>query len=114
MEIVVRVAAAAAVITFLLLVGRRSTALAGLAAWIPAITLAGLFLLHDGWRTSLVATDVSQERAFLRASMFAVPVWFAFALTTYVALRYTTLAIAVAIGLVVWLVAAVAFVRLFN
>jgi uncharacterized membrane protein (GlpM family) len=97
---------AAGTVVFLVLLAQREddSALAAATATIPIGTILGL--------VAFASADPSTAHAFTRSAVLALPVWGAFTLSTFLLTRLLDWRLAVAAGLLVWLCAAVVYLRL--
>ena len=103
---VVAKSVAAAVVIFLILLAHRNdnTTLAAAAATIPIGTIVGL--------VAFASADPSRGEAFTRCAVLALPVWGAFAISTFLLIRIVEWRLAVGAGMLVWLAAAMLYVHL--
>jgi uncharacterized membrane protein (GlpM family) len=97
---------AAAVVVFLILLAQRrdNSALAATFATIPIGTIIGL--------TAFASADPSGAQTFTRSAVLALPVWGAFAISTFLLTRVLDWRLAVAAGLLVWVSAALLYLHL--
>jgi uncharacterized membrane protein (GlpM family) len=97
---------AAAAVVFLVLLAQRhdNTTLAAAAATIPIGTIIGL--------VAFASADPSRAEHFTRSAVLALPVWGAFAISTFLLIRVVDWRLALASGVVVWLGAALIYLYL--
>ena len=97
--------ASATVVLLVLLAQRHSNAgLAALVATVPVGTIMGLI--------AFAGAEPSGARIFTRSAVLALPVWGAFAISTFLLTRVLDWRLAVGAGLVVWLGAALLYLHL--
>jgi uncharacterized membrane protein (GlpM family) len=106
MTAVVAKSAAAAGVVFLILLAQRhdDSALAAAIATIPIGTFIGLVAFASG--------DPSGAHAFTRSAVLALPVWGAFAISTFLLTRVLDWRMAVGAGLLIWAAAALVYLHL--
>ena len=106
MESLIVKSIASATVVFLILLAQRhdNSALAATAATIPIGTLIGL--------VAFAGADPSRAQSFARSAVLALPVWGAFAVSTFLLMRVLDWRLAVAAGLLVWLGAALLYLHL--
>jgi uncharacterized membrane protein (GlpM family) len=99
-------AIAAAAVVFLVLLAQRhdNSALAAAAATIPIGTITGL--------VAFASADPAGAQTFTRSAVLALPVWGAFALSTFALTRVVDWRLAIAAGLLIWFGAAVLYLQL--
>jgi uncharacterized membrane protein (GlpM family) len=93
-------------VAFVVLLAQRhdDTALAAAAATVPIGTILGLLAFGSA--------DPSGAQTFTRAALLALPVWGAFALSTFLLTRVLDWRLAVRAGLLVWLSSALLYLQL--
>jgi uncharacterized membrane protein (GlpM family) len=97
--------AAAAVVFLILLAQRRdNSALAAAVATVPIGTIIGL--------TAFASADPSGAETFTRSAVLALPLWAAFAISTFLLTRVLDWRLAVGAGLLVWFTAALLYLQL--
>jgi uncharacterized membrane protein (GlpM family) len=74
------------------------------AATIPIGTIVGL--------VAFAGADPSKAEAFSRSAVLALPVWSAFAISTFLLIRVVEWRLAVGAGILVWLAAAMVYLHL--
>jgi uncharacterized membrane protein (GlpM family) len=96
-----------ATVVLLILVAQRQgdSAMAAAAATVPIGTLIGLITFAGG-------DDPAGAQAFTRSAVLALPVWGAFAVSTFLLTRVLDWRLAVVAGLLIWLGATVLYLRL--
>jgi uncharacterized membrane protein (GlpM family) len=97
---------AAAGVVFLILQAQRhdNSALAAAIATVPIGTVIGL--------VAFAGADPAKADTFTRSAVLAVPVWAAFAVSTFLLTRVVDWRLAVGAGLLVWLGAALLYLQL--
>ena len=97
---------AAATVVFLILLAQRhsNSSLAAAVATVPIGTIAGL--------VAFGSADPSGAQTFSRSAVLALPVWGAFAVSTFLLTRVLDWRLAVGAGLVVWCGAALLYLHL--
>ena len=97
---------ASATVVFLILLAQRrgNSALAAAAATVPIGTIIGL--------VAFASADPSKAQTFTRSAVLAVPVWSAFAITTFLLTRVLDWRLAIGAGLLVWFGAALLYLHL--
>jgi uncharacterized membrane protein (GlpM family) len=96
--------AAVAVVLLILLAQRHdNSALAAAIATVPIGTVIGLVAFAGG--------DASRAQTFTRNALLALPVWSAFAVSTFLMTRVLDWRVAVGVGLLVWLGAALVYLH---
>jgi uncharacterized membrane protein (GlpM family) len=97
---------ASATVVFLILLAQRrdNCALAAAAATIPIGTIIGLI--------AFASADPSRAQTFTRSAVLALPVWGAFAISTFLLTRVLDWRLAVGAGLLVWFSAALVYLHL--
>ena len=97
---------ASATVVFLILLAQRrdNSALAAAAATVPIGTIIGLI--------AFASADPSRAQAFTRSAVLALPVWGAFAISTFLLTRVLDWRLAVGAGLLVWFTAALLYLHL--
>jgi uncharacterized membrane protein (GlpM family) len=104
-EVIAKSVAAAAVVFLILLAQRHDdSALAAAIATIPIGTTLGL--------VAFASADPSGAHTFTRSAVLALPVWSAFAISTFLLTRVLDWRLAVCAGLLIWVVAALVYLRL--
>jgi uncharacterized membrane protein (GlpM family) len=105
MELVIAKSVASATVVFLILLSQRQsdTALAAALATLPIGTLIGLI--------AFASADPSSAQTFTRSAVLALPVWGAFAVSTFLLTRVLDWRLAVAAGLLVWFGAALLYLH---
>jgi uncharacterized membrane protein (GlpM family) len=98
------IAAAIVVIPIFLAQRRHDSALAAAAATLPIGTIIGLIAFGSA--------DPSGAHTFSRSAVLALPVWAAFAVTTFALTRVVDWRLAVGVGALVWLGAALVYLHL--
>ncbi len=96
---------ASATVVFLILLAerQRDSAMAAAIATLPIGTLIGL--------VAFAGADPSGAHAFTRSAVLALPVWSAFAVSTFLLTRVLDWRLAVTAGLLVWCGAALLYLR---
>jgi uncharacterized membrane protein (GlpM family) len=95
----------AAVVCLILLAQRRdNSALAAAAATVPIGTIIGL--------VAFASADPSRAQTFTRSAVLALPVWAAFAISTFLLTRVLDWRLAVGARLLVWFSAALLYLHL--
>jgi uncharacterized membrane protein (GlpM family) len=91
---------------FLILLAQRhdNSALAAALATVPIGTIIGLI--------AFASADPSGAHAFTRSAVLALPVWGAFAISTFLLTRVIEWRMAVGAGILVWLGAALLYLHL--
>jgi uncharacterized membrane protein (GlpM family) len=97
---------AAGTVVFLILLAQRhdNSAMAAATATVPIGTIIGLIAFAGG--------DPSRAHSFTRSAVLALPVWAAFAISTFLLTRVLDWRLAVAAGLLAWLGAALVYLHL--
>jgi uncharacterized membrane protein (GlpM family) len=97
---------ALATVAFLILLAQRrdNSALAAAAATVPIGTIIGLI--------AFASADPSTAQTFTRSAVLAIPVWAAFAISTFLLTRVLDWRLAVGAGLLVWVTAALLYLHL--
>jgi uncharacterized membrane protein (GlpM family) len=97
---------AVATVVFLILLAQRhdNSALAAAAATVPIGTVVGL--------VAFASADPSRAETFTRSAVLALPVWSAFAITTFLLTRVVDWRLAAGAGLLVWLGAVLLYLHL--
>jgi uncharacterized membrane protein (GlpM family) len=105
-ELVIAKSIGVATVVFLILLAQRhgNSALAAVAATLPIGTLIGTI--------AFASADPSGARAFTRSAVLATPVWGAFVASTFLLTRVLDWRLAVGAGLLIWIVAALLYLRL--
>jgi uncharacterized membrane protein (GlpM family) len=94
-DLIAKFIVATAVVWLILLAQRRdNSALAAAVATAPIGTIVGLVAFAGG--------DPSRAHTFTRSAVLALPVWGAFALSTFLLTRLLDWRLAVGAGLLVW------------
>jgi uncharacterized membrane protein (GlpM family) len=95
-----------AVVVFLILLAQRqsSSAMAAAVATVPIGTVVGFI--------AFASADPAGAQAFSRSAVLALPVWSAFAVSTFLLTRVLDWRLAVGAGLLVWLGAALLYLHL--
>jgi uncharacterized membrane protein (GlpM family) len=97
--------AVVAVVLLILLAQRHdNSALAAAVATVPIGTIIGLMAFAGG--------DPNRAHTFARSAVLALPVWGAFAISTFLLTRVLDWRLAACAGLLVWLIAALAYLHL--
>jgi uncharacterized membrane protein (GlpM family) len=106
MAVVIAKSFAAAMVVFLVLLAQRhdNSALAAAVATVPVGTITAL--------VAFASADPSGAQTFTRSAVLAVPVWAAFAVSTFLLARILDWRLAVGAGLLVWLGAALLYLHL--
>ena len=96
---------ASATVVFLILLAQRQSdsAMAAAVATLPIGTLIGL--------VAFASDDPSGAHAFTRSAVLALPVWSAFAVSTFLLTRVLDWRLAVTAGFLVWCGAALLYLR---
>jgi uncharacterized membrane protein (GlpM family) len=103
--VIAKSVAAATVVLLVLLAQRHDdSALAAALATVPVGTVIGL--------VAFASADPSGAQTFTRSAVLAVPVWSAFAASTFLLARVIDWRLAVGGGLLVWLGAALLYLHL--
>jgi len=103
--IIAKSVASATVVFLILLAERRdNSALAAAVATVPIGTVIGL--------VAFASADPSRAQIFTRCSVLALPVWSAFAITTFLLTRVLDWRLAVGVGLLAWVSAALLYLHL--
>jgi uncharacterized membrane protein (GlpM family) len=97
---------AAATVVFLILLAQRhdNSALAAAAATVPIGTVVAL--------VAFASADPARAETFTRSAVLALPVWSAFAITTFLLTRLVDWRLAVGAGLLAWFSAALLYLHL--
>jgi uncharacterized membrane protein (GlpM family) len=104
-EVIAKSVAAAGVVLLILLAQRHDdSAVAAAVATVPIGTIIGLVAFAGG--------DPSRAHTFTRSAVLALPVWAAFALSTFLLTRVLDWRLALGAGLLVWLGAALVYLQL--
>ena len=106
MEAVLAKSIASATVVFLILLAQRhdNSSLAAAAATVPIGTIIGL--------VAFASADPSRAQTFTRSAVLALPVWGAFAISTFLLTRVVDWRLAVVAGLLIWLGAALLYLHL--
>jgi hypothetical protein len=96
---------AAATVVFLILLAQRhdNSAVAAAAATLPIGTVIGL--------VAFAGADPARAQSFARSAVLALPVWGAFAISTFLLIRLVDWRLAIAAGLLVWMGAALIYLH---
>lgn len=97
---------AAAIITIPIFLAQRrdDSALAAAAATLPIGTIIGL--------VAFGSADPSGAQSFARSAVLALPVWSAFAIVTFALTKVIDWRLALSVGAIVWLGAALVYLQL--
>ena len=98
---------AAATVVFLILQAQRhdNSSLAAAAATVPIGTVLSALV-------AFASADPSRAQTFARSAVLALPVWCAFAISTFLLTRVVDWRPAVGAGLLIWCGAALVYLRL--
>ena len=103
-DVIAKSIATVAVVLLILLAQRHdNSALAAAVATVPIGTIIGLVAFASG--------DASRAQTFTRSAVLALPVWGAFAISTFLMTRVLDWRLAVGAGLLVWLGAALLYLH---
>jgi uncharacterized membrane protein (GlpM family) len=103
-DLIAKSVAVVAVVLLILLAQRHNdSALAAAVATVPIGTVIGLVAFAGG--------DASRAQTFTRSAVLAVPVWSAFAISTFLMTRVLDWRLALVAGLLVWLGAALVYLH---
>jgi uncharacterized membrane protein (GlpM family) len=104
-DLIVKSVAAAAVVFLILLAQRHDdSALAAALATMPIGTMFGL--------VAFAGADPSGAHTFSRSAVLALPLWAAFAISTFLLTRVLDWRLAAGAGLLIWAAAALAYLHL--